>query len=206
MSLQIQTIPCGEIQANAYLVYRPERDDCVIIDPGDEFPKLKRALGDRRLAAILLTHAHFDHIMAARPLSDATGAPVYAAAEDLPMLNDPALNGLKSLMYIDAMPEPPIAAQAYGATLSAAGLDFAVLSTPGHTKGSVCLYLKDEAALFSGDTLFCAGFGRMDLPGGSHLDMRNSLRALFELPPEVKVYPGHGMATAIGEEKRRYRL
>lgn len=206
MSLQIQTIPCGEIQANAYLVYKPERDDCVIVDPGDEFPKLKRALGARKLAAILLTHAHFDHIMAARPLADATGAPVYAAAADLPMLNDPALNGLQSLMYIDTMPEPPIAAQAYEATLSAAGLDFTVLSTPGHTKGSVCLYLKDEAALFSGDTLFCAGFGRMDLPGGSHLDMRNSLRALFELPPEVKVYPGHGMDTSIGEEKRRYRL
>lgn len=206
MAIQIKCLPCGEIQANAYIIYMDGREDCVLVDPGDEAPRLQRAVGGRKLSAILLTHAHFDHIMAAQPLSAATGAPVYIAAADAHMLNDPALNGLASLMYVEEMPAPPIAAQAYGETLSAAGMDFEVLSTPGHTKGSVCLYLRGEGLLFSGDTLFRAGFGRMDLPGGSPMDMRRSLRQLFELPPEVKVYPGHGEATTIGAEMRRYRL
>lgn len=206
MPIQITPLCCGEIGENAYLVCRTDRDDCVMIDPGDEAGKLLRAIGARRLSAILLTHGHFDHILAVAPLCAATGAPVYVGEPDLPMLNDPAINGLMSLMGEDEMPGDPIAAAPYGEALSAAGLDFRVLPTPGHTKGSVCLYLKDEGVLFTGDTLFCGGFGRMDLPGGSPLDMRHSLRALFALPPEVRCFTGHGTDTTIGDEKRRYRL
>jgi glyoxylase-like metal-dependent hydrolase (beta-lactamase superfamily II) len=85
-------------------------------------------------------------------------------------------------------------------------MDFEVLHTPGHSRGSVCLYLPGEGALFSGDTLFRAGYGRLDLYGGKMGDMLRSLKALFRLPGDVKVYPGHGEATTIGEERARYRL
>ena len=206
MSIQIKTVACGDIQENAYLVCLPERDDCVLVDPGDDVVKLKRALGSRRLAAILLTHGHFDHIMAVGALVRATGAPVYVGDADREMLNDPALNGLRDLMGGSGMPGPAIDALSFGGTLSVAGLELEILPTPGHSKGSVCLYLPGEGVLFSGDTLFRAGFGRMDLHGGSPREMRDSLRRLFALPPETRVCPGHGGATTIGEERSRYRL
>ena len=101
---------------------------------------------------------------------------------------------------------PAIQALPLDEELSVAGLDFEIIHTPGHSKGSACLYLPDEGALFSGDTLFRAGFGRMDLYGGSQLQMRDSLRCLLALPQEVRVYPGHGMSTTIGDERSRYKL
>ena len=206
MPIQIQSVCCGEIGENAWIVWREDRDDCVVIDPGDEYMKLKRAIGDKKVAAILLTHGHFDHIMAVGEMAAQTHAPVYVGAQDMEMLNDPVLNGRAGLMGVMRMDGPAIDAQPFGAKLSAAGLDFEILPTPGHSKGSVCLYLPDENVLFSGDTLFMAGFGRMDLHGSSPMHMRDSLRQLFALPPGVRVCPGHGMSTTIGDERSRYRL
>ena len=206
MSIQIRTIVCGDIQENAYLAYVEGRDDCVLVDPGDDYIKLRDALGPRRLAAILLTHGHFDHNLATGRLARDTGAPVYAAREDMEMLNDPRINGLGDLMDGFAMPGPAIEAEPFGEKLSAAGMEFEIIPTPGHTRGSVCLRVIGEDVLFTGDTLFRAGFGRMDLHGGSERDMMKSLMKLFGLPPELKVWPGHGMPTTIGEERSRYRL
>ena len=206
MPIQIQSVCCGEIGENAWIVWREGRDDCAVIDPGDEYPKLKRAIGDKKVAAILLTHGHFDHIMAVGAMVQDTHAPVYIGKEDMEMLNNPVLNGRMGLMGVARMEGPAITAQPYDEELSVAGLDFEILPTPGHSKGSVCLYLPDERVMFSGDTLFCAGCGRMDLHGGSPRHMRESLRRLFTLPPGVKVYPGHGMSTTIGDERSRYSL
>ena len=206
MAIQIRSVLCGDIGENAWIVCAPERDDCVVVDPGDDYPKLRRAVGDRRVAAILLTHGHFDHIMAVAEMVEATGAPVYVHALDVEMLNDAALNGGASLMGRRDMPGAGILATPFGDRLSVAGLDFEILHTPGHSKGSACLYLPGEQALFSGDTLFMAGFGRMDLYGGSPAQMRDSLKRLFALPGDVRVYPGHGSATTIAAERGRYRL
>ena len=205
MSVNIDTVSCGVIQENCYIVSRDGRDDCVVIDPGDDFAKLQRALGSRRVGAILLTHGHFDHILAAGPLSDATGAPVYIHEADAEMLNDSVLNGYAGLMG-GFVTGPELKAIPLGGRIGACGLDFAVLHTPGHSRGSVCLYLEDEGVLFSGDTMFEAGYGRVDLHGGSMRQMMDSLKALLELPGEVRVYPGHGGATTIGRERARYGL
>ena len=206
MSIQIQRVVCGDIMENAYIAQAEGRDDCVVVDPGDEYPKLKEAVGGRRVAAILLTHGHFDHIMAVGEMARETGAPVYVGEADLEMLNDARLNGRAGLTGRDRMDGPAIVAQAFGETLSVAGMEFEILRTPGHSKGSACLYLAGEGVLFSGDTLFEAGFGRMDLYGGSPSQMRDSLKRLFALPPEVRVYPGHGGPTTIERERSRYRL
>ena len=205
MRVNIEAVSCGIIQENAYIVSRDGRDDCVVIDPGDDFAKLQKALGDRLVGAILLTHGHFDHILAAGPLSEATGAPVYIHAADAEMLNDSVLNGYAGLMggFVQG---PEVKAEALSGRFEACGLAFDVLHTPGHSKGSVCLYLKDEGVLFSGDTLFEAGYGRVDLHGGDMRAMLNSLKALFELPGETAVYPGHGGPTTLAREKARYRL
>ena len=206
MSVYVKAVPCGMIQANAYIVQAQGRDDCVVVDPGDDFPMLLRAVGEKRVGAVLLTHGHFDHIMAAAPLAGQFDAPVYVHRADMEMLNDASLNGYADLMGRARASWPTIAARPFGDTLSACGLDFEILSTPGHSKGSVCLYLRGEGILFSGDTLFQAGYGRMDLHGGDAREMLESMKALFALPRETVVYPGHGGETTIGEERARYRL
>lgn len=206
MSVIITPVLCGLIGENAYIVSLEGRDDCIVVDPGDEYPKLKSAIGNKKVGAILLTHGHFDHIQAVGEMAADTDAPVYVGAGDVEMLNDARLNGYSDLMGVGEMSGPVIHAQPFGETLLVCGLEFVVLPTPGHSRGSVCLYLKDEGILFSGDTLFQAGYGRLDLYGGDTEAMIASLKALFALPGEVAVYPGHGGATTIGEERARYRL
>ena len=206
MPINIQKISCGLLQENCYIVQAEGRDDCVVVDPGDEYSKLMAAIGERHVGAILLTHGHFDHIMAAGPLAADYDAPVYVGASDVEMLGDAEKSGYAGMMGNPRADWPPIDAAPYGDAVSACGMDFTVLPTPGHSKGSVCLYLEGERVLFSGDTLFRAGYGRLDLYGGNMHSMIGSLKKLFTLPQGVKVYPGHGDATTIGEERARYRL
>ena len=206
MSINIRRVTCGLLEENCYIVQAEGRQECVVIDPGDEFPKLKAAIGDRSVGAVLLTHGHFDHIMAAGAVAEAWDAPVYVGAEDVEMLNDAAKSDYAGMMDIPKADWPTISAQPYGEALSVGGMDFTVMPTPGHSRGSVCLYLENEGALFSGDTLFRAGYGRLDLYGGNMRAMIDSLKKLFALPEGVKVWPGHGAPTSIGEERARYRI
>ena len=191
--MKIEKIVCGAYAENAYCI-----DGELLIDPGDDLPTLARLAGG--IKAILLTHGHFDHMLAAEKLQERTGVPVYVHPLDAPMLSDASLSAYNP--EVSSLPQPGhIACTAYPESL----FGFRVLHTPGHTPGSVCLYHEAEKVLFSGDTLFRAGFGRTDLAGGSMHQLLSSLRTLLALPRDVRVYPGHGESTTIDEECRRYR-
>ena len=207
MKYTIETLVCGAYQVNAYLLCPEGSRDAVLIDPGDDIARLKKAIAEkgRMLKGILLTHGHFDHMLSAQPLSALTGAPVYVHAQDQELLLDAGKASYSADVCYQSFPVD-FEADFLEERICIAGMEFEVLHTPGHTRGSVCFYDAENAVLFSGDTLFCAGFGRMDLYGGSPAQMRESLRALFDLPGGTRVLCGHGYETTIGAEKGRYRL
>ena len=187
--MKITTIPLGLYQTNCYILAQGDR--CLVIDPGDEAEKVLAFLKQKELAleAILLTHGHFDHVGAVKNLAAETECRVFLCQEDLAL---PGAMTAGPLFYTDFYKE--------GDRLTLAGMDFEVLHTPGHTPGSVCLRFGDH--LFSGDTLFAGSCGRTDFPGSSPAAMGRSLSRLSQLEEQLKIYPGHGGATTIGEEKR----
>ena len=197
--LRIRTVTGGPLDVNTYVVYQEGRKDCALIDPGAEIPDVRAAVGDRRVAAVLLTHGHFDHMLYASHFLDG-GARLFVNEEDVPMLSSSMLNLSGMIGQKIRLPHPDVLLRD-GETVETAGIEFLVLHTPGHTKGSVCLLTGQN--LFSGDTLFYAGCGRTDLPGGDPEAMERSLQRLLLLRGDIAVYPGHGPATRLAWERAR---
>ena len=190
--LNIETLPLGAYQTNCYLVYEDDSEACIVIDPGYEPDTVLLAVKGlkKRLAAILLTHGHFDHVGGVKGIAEATGCKVYIHENELSL---PASLTAGSLYYTDLYDE--------GDVLTLAGLTVRVLHTPGHTPGCVCLIIADN--LFSGDILFRNSCGRTDLPGGNGAEIFKSLRRLAALPGDYRVLPGHSMETTL-EDERQY--
>lgn len=189
--MEIIPLTLGDYMTNCYILRQESSHACCIIDPGYEAGRILSLLEEKQLTpeAILLTHGHFDHVGAVRDLAAETDCEVYISAADLslpPMIT----NG--PLYYTNNYPE--------SGSLSIAGLSFRVIPTPGHTPGSVCLMVED--AIFSGDTLFAGSCGRTDLPGGSWGSISASLKKLAALPGDYRVFPGHGGATTLENERR----
>ena len=185
--LQFKTLPLGYLQTNCYILQGPE--GCLVIDPATGADTILNELGDQPLAAILLTHGHFDHVGAVRDLVAQTDCRVFLCAEELSM---PRNLTSGALYYTDTYAD--------GDTITLAGLTFTVLHTPGHTPGSVCLCFGD--VMFSGDTLFAGSIGRTDFPGSDPAKMKASLGRLVQLERNFTVCPGHGEPTTLDEEKR----
>jgi len=201
--LILVSLPVGLIETNCYIVGCEETKQGVIIDPGGHAQRILAAVQSHGLAVqyILNTHGHFDHTDANGPLVKATGAPLALHPLDKPLLL--ASGGAPWFGMVAAPSPPPDLDLEDGAELSVGALRFRVLYTPGHTPGHVCFYEPTQGVLFDGDVLFYRGVGRTDLPGGSYRQLFDSIqRVLLALPDSTRVYPGHGPATTIGDEKR----
>ena len=216
-----EILPVGMLQCNCHIVGDPDTREAIVIDPGDDAERILEAIRRHRLkvTAIVVTHTHIDHVIGLSRVHKATGAPVYIHADDLELysgLEQQALwIGWKApeQVQIDQLLKE-------GDTIRWGGLEAQILHTPGHTPGSICLYLPTDfphaasdakphdperqrtGQLFAGDTLFAGSIGRTDLWGGSFTEIIRSLTGkLLALPDDTIVYPGHGGATTIGQER-----
>jgi glyoxylase-like metal-dependent hydrolase (beta-lactamase superfamily II) len=200
--ITIHALPLGFTETNCYLVSDAATRAAVVIDPGDEAQRILDTLKQHALGvkAVLLTHAHFDHIGAVGDVVQATGAPLYLHPLELPLYRaggGAALFGLPLGRY----PEPEVRLQP-GEPITFGPLRFEVLFVPGHTVGHVAFYSAQAKAVFSGDVLFQDGIGRTDLPGGNYRTLMHSIQeVLLALPEDTTVYSGHGPATTLGREK-----
>ncbi len=200
---QVAVYSLGPVQTNCFLVFDSESRECVVIDPAWEGERLADEIARRGLAlkAVLVTHAHFDHIGGCAALVARHPAPIYLHPADLPLWS---VEGGAAYFGLAIEPLPP-AGPAFedGMHLRCGVLDFEVLHLPGHTPGHVGLLEAARGWLFSGDVLFADSIGRTDLPGGDYATLMASIRdRLLTLPDSTVVYSGHGPETTIGRERR----
>ncbi len=201
--MKVEYLVLGMVGTNSYLIQNTETKELIFIDPADRASELMAHAEkmEAKPAAILLTHGHFDHILAADELRKKYDIPVYVHELDEEVLEDADLNlsgswGSAYTMEADRMVKDLD-------VLQIAGFEIHVLHTPGHTQGSCCYYFPEEQVLLSGDTLFAQSYGRVDFPTSSPSGMRSSIkRLLSELPDDTAVLPGHEMTTSIAMEKR----
>ena len=199
-----EILPVGMLQCNCSIFGDEQTREALVVDPGDEIGRILQVLKQHGLSVkgIVITHAHIDHIAGAQKLKKATGAPVYMNPNDAE---------LQKMMDVQAgwlgVPTPEAvdidSPATDGARLVVGTTEFHVLHTPGHTQGSISLWIPSEGKLVAGDTLFRDSIGRTDLPGG---DSRQILRSIHDkllpLPEETVVIPGHGEKTTLGREKQ----
>ncbi len=207
MALKIfEHMVVGDLSCNCYLVGDPDTKQAVVIDPGDDGGRIQRAVIRHGLTvvAVVATHAHFDHVLAAEALRAATGAPFYLNLEDMDLLQWLPASLQLFLGIVDGPPPPEVDnTLSDGDELKVGNFGLQVIHTPGHSPGSICLVTAGpgEEMLFSGDTLFAMSIGRSDLPGGDQHSLFASIRQrLFPLG-DLPVFPGHGPSTSLDRER-----
>ncbi|HYN37300.1 MAG TPA: MBL fold metallo-hydrolase [Actinomycetota bacterium] len=193
----------GPLACNCYVVGDPATKEAIVIDPGGDIQIIVDALTEQqlRVTAIVATHAHFDHLVAARELRDVTGAPFHLHEDDRPLLDWYQESG-RMFLGIDLPPPPEVDTNAdEGDKLIAGSAELEIIHTPGHSPGSISLV--SPGVVFSGDTLFALGVGRTDLPGGDERALVTAITTkIFSFADDTPVYPGHGPSTTVGREKQ----
>lgn len=201
-SIKVNTLVLGMVQTNCYIVSNEATKEALVIDPADHADRIEQYLkaNDLVCKGILLTHGHFDHIMAAADLAASTKAEIYAQEEEASLLKDPTMNASHRFgKECSLTPDVLLKDQSL---LEMAGFLIKVIHTPGHTSGGACYYFTEHDVMFSGDTLFLEDIGRYDLPTGDGKVLVNSIQhKLMLLEDQVIVYPGHGDPTTIGHER-----
>ena len=203
--LEIKLLTVGMGYTNCYLVKNKDNNEGFIVDPGEDAHKIAGHINTMNMKpkAILLTHCHYDHILAVDELREKYNIKVYISKEDAKGLIDPKINltlkhGFPTTVNADVELED-------GEEINIAGIDIKFILTPGHTPGSGCYYVEDTNLLFSGDTMFRASRGRTDFPGGSEVEILKSIKnKLLTLPDNTYVCPGHMETTLISNEKIYY--
>lgn len=201
----VKGLTVGLLQENCYILGCEKTRRGVIIDPGDSARAILKVVAQQGLTIerILLTHAHFDHVMAVEAVQQATGAPFYLHPADLPILYDvPARVSLWLDTEIDPLPDPDGFLE-HGQVIQFGEEQLEVRFTPGHAPGHVVFVHHAGRQVFGGDTLFQGSIGRYDVPLADGPTLFHSIRTqLFTLPDDYLIYPGHGPATTIGDERR----
>ena len=200
--MKIETLVLGDFSVCTYVV--SNGNECIIIDPGKDTDKIIEKISGRKLCAILLTHAHFDHIEGLEYLRSKFSAPIYIHENDVDMLGDCEKNLSERFCPSPIEIFSPEKTLTNGEKFTVAGLEFELIHTPGHSLGSSVYRCCD--VLFTGDTLFNGCCGRCDLYGSSPSDMRASLDKLFSIKENLKVYPGHSNSTCLDEQRPLYKM
>lgn len=203
--VSVEYLILGPISNNVYII--SDGSATIVVDPSCRADEILKALGNRKVDAIVLTHRHSDHVGAAKELREKTGATVIASAIDAPYISGEA----KAHDDMRFEPCPIDHTVSDGDILKIGNMPWKVLGTPGHTPGGICLFIDPQfgsnpagaPVLISGDTLFCGSIGRTDFQGGDMGAMRRSLKRLAALPDETIVLPGHESLTKIGDERKR---
>lgn len=198
-----EILPVGILRCNCSILGDEATKEAIVVDPGDNIDEIERIVAKHglRVKAIIVTHAHIDHVAGAKLLKDKTGAPVYLNSNDTALLD--ALDQQALWLQVPPPERVEVDTDAKDAlSLKLGESDLQVLFTPGHTQGSISLYLPQESKLIAGDTLFRDSIGRTDLPGGNSRQILSSIKTkLLVLPDETVVIPGHGPSTTIAREK-----
>lgn len=197
--MRVRRLTLGPLDTNCWLADDGTGGPVIVIDPADEPGAILLELDGAKVAAVVLTHGHFDHIGAAADVCGATGAPLLVHRADADGLTSASGTG-GAMFGFQVTAPPPDRLLDTGDMLSAGSVGLEVIHTPGHTPGSICL--SGDGHLFSGDTLFAGSIGRTDFPGGDMPAMRRSIARLAALADDVRVHPGHGPETTIGRERR----
>lgn len=201
-NIKIGKITLGACATNTYFVYREGNDSIVVFDPADKGEYLFSKFEEKgfKVASIMLTHGHFDHIWGIEGIKKNVDVKVYASEDEAAFLKDPSLNYSERCgRSCSIVPEVLLKDEE---TVKLADIEIKMIKTPGHTEGGCCYYIEEAGFLISGDTLFCESVGRTDFPTGSMSTLIRSIKEkLLPLPEETKVYPGHGESTTIGYEK-----
>ena len=200
--LRVFVMEVGPLAENTYIVEHVASRQAAVVDPGDEGEEILDRLAERgiTLEKILLTHGHFDHVGAVRTLKERTGAKIHIHADDADRMRTAGRQGGMFGLHVEDPPAPDVLLRE-GDRVTLGDQRFQVLHTPGHTPGHVT-FLSGEMA-FVGDLIFAGSIGRTDLPGGSFEDLIRAVREkIFVLPDRTVLFPGHGPATTVGEEKR----